>query len=313
MGRGKSKAKLAAESMPLCTYGAACARKDCIFRHAAPKKAAAEGAGAPPPAEPQSVCMAHVAGACSFGRRCRNAHPPEEELEAIRRSCALRRCLYGDGCTNGLCLFLHPADAADAAERASERALERLALREPSEPLHAEVVEPVDNLLPERARPAVAIAPAPAPLPLHARAAGGVGGVGADVRLPDRLWIDAALRDAGAFHEREPLRRFALVNACHGLPGVLDLHFQSAASAPAVLDATLDAAVAAHGEAWVLTGSGHHVPTATHQARGGVLFEAVGAYLAEAAPGAAWRHAAAKDRNGHFGAYRVWAAPPFER
>lgn len=230
--------------------------------------------------------------------------------------------MYGHGCTNPLCLFAHPEDPAVAAEREAERALERLALQEPLGAGAPSVpwVDKVDNLLPERARPPVALAPTPAPLPLHRppQSAGSgaqpsnaaaTPGLCADVRIPEGLWIDTARRDPEAFHERDPLARFARVNAAHALPTVLDLHFQSAASFAAVLDATLHRTLAVHGEAWVLTGSGHHVPSASHQARGGVLFEAVGQYLSGRAGGADGQHlrfAAAGDRNGHYGAYKVW-------
>ena len=128
--------------------------------------------------------------------------------------------------------------------------------------------------------------------------------------VPAELWVAAELRDAtGAFAEPDPLARFALVNRAHGARPVLDLHFQSAAAFARVLDTHLEAVLRAHGEAWVLTGSGHHVPSATHQARGGVLFAAVGADLAERAErsGGTWLYAPARDKNGHYGAYRVWA------
>ena len=36
-----------------------------------------------------------------------------------------------------------------------------------------------------------------------------------------------------------------------------------------------------HGEAWVITGTGHHVARGSHQARGGKLFDVAKAYLDE--------------------------------
>jgi hypothetical protein len=166
--------------------------------------------------------------------------------------------------------------------------------------------------LPPRARPVTVVAPAPAPLPLRALAPAR-GAPSSVVRLPDALWIDESARvDASAaFAERDPLERFRLVSAPHGRADVLDLHFQSTASYRVVLDSRLGSAVRAAGAAgvWVLTGSGHHVPQQSHQARGGLLFESVGAYLRECVmQGAGWSFAPASDHNGHQCAYHVWPA-----
>ena len=72
-----------------------------------------------------------------------------------------------------------------------------------------------------------------------------------------------------------------------------------------MLDAVLPTALNRHGEAWVITGTGHHTAQASHQrkAEGGALRQSVEGYLREcgydAYPG--------KDRSGHSGAFLVVA------
>jgi hypothetical protein len=84
---------------------------------------------------------------------------------------------------------------------------------------------------------------------------------------------------------------------------VVDLHFQSTRTAPDVLDEVLPAALGAHAEVWVVTGTGHHVDRHGHQqhAPGGVLHGLVAEYLA--ARGVPFRPG--RDRAGHSGAFLV--------
>jgi hypothetical protein len=90
--------------LPLCTYGAACTRKGCIYRH--PSKAAAAAA-----TKSDEVCKPFLAGMCGFGHRCHNRHPSEAEVEALRRHYASFPCRFGDECRSQGCLFWHPGDA----------------------------------------------------------------------------------------------------------------------------------------------------------------------------------------------------------
>ena len=66
-------------------------------------------------------------------------------------------------------------------------------------------------------------------------------------------------------------------------------------------DALLAAALQAHAEVWIITGTGHHTDRAGHQVAGGVLRAAVIDYLHSAAlayhPG--------KDQGGHVGAFII--------
>ena len=100
MGRGKSKSQRA-QSMPMCSYGIACTRKDCVYKHPPrPKKATAsakkapQGGGLtvvaprPPPAagnrSDKRVCVAYLAGICTFGSYCDNLHPEDpDEIAAL--------------------------------------------------------------------------------------------------------------------------------------------------------------------------------------------------------------------------------------
>ena len=67
----------------------------------------------------------------------------------------------------------------------------------------------------------------------------------------------------------------------------------------------LPAALEACGEAWVITGTGHHTNTRSHQrsAPGGVLHAEVEAWLQ------AWEYtySLGKDKGGHSGAFLVHA------
>mmetsp|Transcript_46762 Transcript_46762/g.122804 ORF Transcript_46762/g.122804 Transcript_46762/m.122804 type:complete len:456 (-) Transcript_46762:389-1756(-) len=85
--------------MPLCTYGAGCTRKGCIYRHPPKAKAAAD---------PEEVCKPFLAGACQFGARCRNFHPPSDEAESWRRKYAAIPCRFAEDCQNLNCLYWHP-------------------------------------------------------------------------------------------------------------------------------------------------------------------------------------------------------------
>ena len=89
--------------MPMCSYGAACTRKDCIYRH--PPKAPKEQI-----VKSDEICKPYLAGLCAFGSRCHNRHPPREEAEQLRRRYASTACQWGENCRSEGCLFRHPWD-----------------------------------------------------------------------------------------------------------------------------------------------------------------------------------------------------------
>ena len=89
--------------MPMCTYGAGCQRKNCIYRH--PPKVPRE-----PVVKSDEVCKPFLAGLCAFGGRCHNRHPQREEADSLRRRYALTICQWGENCQSEGCLFRHPWD-----------------------------------------------------------------------------------------------------------------------------------------------------------------------------------------------------------
>ena len=85
--------------LPLCTYGAACTRPGCIYRH--PPKGAVR--------KSEIVCKPFLSGLCEFGSTCQNIHPGPEEADKLRRKYALIACEWGSACKNRGCLYRHPA------------------------------------------------------------------------------------------------------------------------------------------------------------------------------------------------------------
>ena len=66
---------------------------------------------APPPPEADEsapVCVAFLAGLCTYGARCRGQHPPPDVADAFRRRFASTPCQWGASCRTAGCLYLHP-------------------------------------------------------------------------------------------------------------------------------------------------------------------------------------------------------------
>jgi len=164
------------------------------------------------------------------------------------------------------------------------------------------------------------------------------------VRIPESLWLDESARCRDGFGIADAFERFHAVNAPYAarlpLPltvanagvrrrglggtasgggggagdggepgagaGILDVHYQSSRTVPLVLDALLPAALTKYLEVWVITGTGHHTNTRSHQRSSakGVLFEEVHEYLSECG----YEFVPAKDRAGHAGAFLVLAS-----
>ncbi|CAE7192894.1 unnamed protein product [Symbiodinium natans] len=100
MGRGKAKIQV-----PDCRYGAACTRRDCVFKH--PPKPAKS---ARPVEKSDKVCFAFVAGKCAFGRQCHDKHPDEASCQSIKERYGKIDCQWGRGCRTDGCLYRHPSD-----------------------------------------------------------------------------------------------------------------------------------------------------------------------------------------------------------
>lgn len=61
-----------------------------------------------PQDESVPVCLAFVAGYCSFGSQCRNRHPSEQVVASLRAEYSNTSCRHADSCTNSRCLYNHP-------------------------------------------------------------------------------------------------------------------------------------------------------------------------------------------------------------
>lgn len=120
-------------------------------------------------------------------------------------------------------------------------------------------------------------------------------------RIPQDMWNPNENRDASAFHIPDPMERYETVAATVARRDVIDLHFQSTKTFPVVLVSVLPEKLAEFEEVWVVTGTGHHVGSKTHQKGGGALERAVNAWLTEEG----YSFKAGRDRNGMGGAVLV--------
>lgn len=92
------------QQMPMCNYGAACTRRDCVYRHP-PKGSECMRS--------DEVCKAFLAGACLYGSKCYCIHPDEDEAERLRQKYAGTPCRWGEECRTQHCLYAHPSDFYD--------------------------------------------------------------------------------------------------------------------------------------------------------------------------------------------------------
>lgn len=121
------------------------------------------------------------------------------------------------------------------------------------------------------------------------------------VRIPQELWNPHINRDAHMFHIPDPMERYEAVSTSVSRPDVIDLHFQSTKGFSVVLANVLPEKLREYGEVWIVTGTGHHVGTKTHQKGGGALESAVLSWLSNEG----YDFARGKDRQGHTGAILV--------
>ncbi|KAL7487661.1 hypothetical protein ACHAW6_013235 [Cyclotella cf. meneghiniana] len=104
--RGKAK-----QQVPKCAYGVACNRKGCAFRH--PEAGAAYDSYYEDPRS--KICLPFLAGLCTYGNKCMNRHPHEDEAEAVKAKYKQKLCSYGDSCQTEGCLYFHPYEALEGA------------------------------------------------------------------------------------------------------------------------------------------------------------------------------------------------------
>mmetsp|Transcript_17048 Transcript_17048/g.39157 ORF Transcript_17048/g.39157 Transcript_17048/m.39157 type:complete len:681 (+) Transcript_17048:1152-3194(+) len=125
------------------------------------------------------------------------------------------------------------------------------------------------------------------------------------VRIPRDLWNPHENRDASVFYISDPLERYQKVALSVQRSDVIDLHFQSTKTFPVVLQTMLPLKLNGGDKKarpiWIITGTGHHVGTKTHQKGGGALESAVIEWLIENN----YSFSRGKDRNGQGGAVLV--------
>ena len=126
------------------------------------------------------------------------------------------------------------------------------------------------------------------------------------VKIPGDLWNPHENRDSAAFYIADPLERYHAVMASHPPPNdgsaIMDLHFQSMKTFATVLQTVLPDLLERHGSVWIITGTGHHVGSKTHQKGGGALESAVLQWLLDQQEYRVFR---GKDRSGQGGAILV--------
>eukprot|EP00984_Skeletonema_dohrnii_P009831 scaffold3785_cov101-Skeletonema_dohrnii-CCMP3373.AAC.7 len=104
---GSKKARKSNSNVPKCAYGSACNRKGCAFRHDKPTNATQQYESYHD--DPKSkICKQFLGGICSYGNKCLNRHPGEEEAERVRAQYKKHNCTYGDDCMTEGCLYFHP-------------------------------------------------------------------------------------------------------------------------------------------------------------------------------------------------------------
>ena len=246
--------------MPVCKYGQACNRKDCVFRHPA-KSAVAKFEESSESVNDQEVCLPYLASVCAFGERCFYHHPSPSEAEKIRKQLESKWCRFGASCKTNGCLFKHPPQGSCSSSDSSP---------------HSPITTPKRVPTVVATGPVYRASTAPAATPSFET-----------VPIPKGVYLsyDDALATQ-AILIKDPIERFGLVNQQQSAAPedcfVLDLHFQSCKTVLTVLDQVLpqcieylESPLGQSKNIWLVTGSGRHVPLNSHQVKGGVLLETV--------------------------------------
>eukprot|EP00578_Thalassiosira_sp_NH16_P010788 CAMPEP_0181121550 /NCGR_PEP_ID=MMETSP1071-20121207/24804_1 /TAXON_ID=35127 /ORGANISM="Thalassiosira sp., Strain NH16" /LENGTH=554 /DNA_ID=CAMNT_0023206389 /DNA_START=120 /DNA_END=1784 /DNA_ORIENTATION=- len=108
---GSKKGRSKQQQVPKCAYGAACTRKGCAYRHPSPTDSPYESYHEDPRSK---ICKPFLAGLCSYGYKCMNRHPEQQEADAVRAKYKEKICSYGDDCQTEGCLYRHPWEVAEA-------------------------------------------------------------------------------------------------------------------------------------------------------------------------------------------------------
>ncbi|KAH8075566.1 hypothetical protein JL721_1580 [Aureococcus anophagefferens] len=278
------------QQMPMCQYGASCTRKGCVYRH--PPKPAKKAV------KNVEICVHFIGGACSFGDKCANRHPGKAEAARFRETCAPIACAGrsgegGDECCDPISL-----------EPLAELGYPPFGLWE-SGRWHWFDGAVLATYL-------VSTATFANPLTRTALAR-------EDCRALDDYLNDHGLRASENMGSVLVTHAFDLLELTARGGGAEERAMVSRSqreattsnrTAPVVLDAVLDAALAGHpAGVWVVTGSGHHAPQRSHQKLHATLFHFTQDWLATRR----YAFAVAKDHNGFAGAFLVTGLPPDRR
>jgi Smr domain len=120
-------------------------------------------------------------------------------------------------------------------------------------------------------------------------------------KIPIDVWTPHDHRDASVFHIADPMERYKHVQDKSKRDDVIDLHFQSTKTFSIVLSYVLPEKLGKFPQVWIVTGTGHHVGSKTHQKGGGALENAVIQWLQEEG----YNFTRGRDRNGQGGAILV--------
>jgi len=109
------------QRMPACSYGSACTRPGCVYRHPAKNNKTPSSKPPPPPVSTQ-VCKPFLSESCLYGNRCTNRHPSSEECKELCATFKQRKCMYNATCRSASCLFFHDreSNADDAPGQAAK-------------------------------------------------------------------------------------------------------------------------------------------------------------------------------------------------
>jgi DNA-nicking Smr family endonuclease len=281
---------------PVCRHllNSGCYRRDCQFSHDLDSH----------------TCVFWVRGRCTKGTSCPFLHgynekwfvqleeaqqqQQQQEAELEQRACQLQQeqdyPYYHDGWDHGSQQQQNATDTTGSfANIASQGYNDQTAFQQPVRSLDD------NNQYIEESKFAIGSIPT--------------------MQIPQNVWNPHERRDASAFHIVDPMERYREVSRLHlessasgrtsssyNRTDVIDLHFQSTKTYAVVLEQVLPEKLTSESQGvWIVTGTGHHVGSKTHQKGGGVLESAVMSWLAEHGYDF-WK---GKDRNGHGGALFV--------
>lgn len=99
------------QQLPKCAYGAACTRKGCAYSHPPASAVPYDNYHQDPRSK---ICKPFLARLCTYGHKCLNRHPAQEEADAVRATYKEKACSFGNDCQTEGCLYWHPWEAVEA-------------------------------------------------------------------------------------------------------------------------------------------------------------------------------------------------------